>query len=128
LQASVFGIAAGAAMLLLAVGVAGIVAGSVRRRWREVGIRSALGASAARVVHMLVADHLRPAIAGIAAGLLAAWWMKEALRSLLYKLEPGDPSLWAAAVGFITLVVAIAAWLPARRAAQADPAMVLRAE
>lgn len=128
LQASVFGIAAGAAMLLLAVGVGGIVAASVRRRWREVGIRSALGASAARIVQMLVTDHLRPAAAGICAGLLAAWWMKEALRGLLYELDPGDLRLWAAAVAFITLVVVIAAWLPARRAAHADPAMVLRAE
>lgn len=128
LQASVFGIAAGAAMLLLAVGVAGVVGASVRRRWREVGIRSALGASAARVVQMLVTDHLRPAVAGIVAGLLVAWWMKEGLRSLLYELEPGDPRLWTAAVVFISLVVIVAAWLPARRAAHADPALVLRAE
>ena len=127
-QASLFGIAGGAAALLLAVGVAGIVATSVRRRWREAGIRSALGASGGRIVRMLVADHLRPAALGIALGLVASWWMKEALRSLLYQLEPGDLRLWAAASALVVLVVVIAAWLPARRAAHADPAMVLRAE
>lgn len=128
LQASVFGIAAGAALALLVVGVAGIVAASVRRRWREVGIRSALGATGSHVVRMLVADHLRPAVTGIIVGLLVAWWLKGALEGLLYELEPGDSRLWAAAVAFITVVVALASWLPARRASRVDPALVLRAE
>ena len=127
-QASLFGIAGGAAALLLAVGVAGIVASSVRRRWREAGIRAALGASGGRIVRMLVADHVRPAAFGIALGLLASWWIKEALRSLLYQLEPGDLRLWAIASALVVAVVIVAAWLPARRAASVDPALVLRAE
>ena len=127
-QASIFGITGGAALLLVSVGVAGIVAGSVRRRWREAGIRSALGASGGRIVRMLIADHLRPAAAGIALGLVGSWWMKDVLKRFLYELQPGDLRVWAAASALILLVVTLAAWLPARRAAQADPAMVLRAE
>lgn len=127
-QASVFGTAAAAAVLLLSVGVAGIVATSVRRRWREIGIRSALGASSGRIVRLLVADHLRPAAAGIALGLLGGWWIKDVMRTFLYQLEPGDGRVWALASVFIVIMVTIAAWLPARRAAEADPAMVLRIE
>ena len=127
-QASLFGIAAGAALLLLSVGVAGIVATSVRRRWREAGIRSALGASGGRIVRMLIVDHLRPAAAGIVAGLLASWWGKNLLARLLYELEPGDLRVWALASGLLLAVVVVAAWLPARRAARVDSALVLRAD
>lgn len=127
-QASVFGAAALAAVLLLSVGVAGIVATSVRRRWREVGIRSALGASSGQIVRMLVSDHVRPAAAGIMLGLLVSWWTKDIMRTFLYQLEPGDLRVWAVASFLIVIVVTIAAWLPARRATTADPAMVLRTE
>jgi ABC-type lipoprotein release transport system permease subunit len=77
---------------------------------------------------MLIADHLRPAASGIALGLAGSWWTKEVMRRFLYQLEPGDPRIWAAASGLILVVVTLAAWLPARRAAATDPAMVLRAE
>lgn len=127
-QASLFGVAAAAALLLLSVGVAGIVATSVRRRWREAGIRSALGATSGSIVRLLVADHLRPAALGIAAGLLVSWWAKELLTRLLYELEPSDLRIWTLASATILAVVILAAWWPARRAADADPSLVLRAD
>jgi ABC-type antimicrobial peptide transport system permease subunit len=127
-QASLFGVAAAAALVLLAVGVAGVVATSVRRRWREAGIRSALGASRSDIVGMLIADHARPAAVGMTAGLLASWWAKGLLSRLLYNLEPSDLRVWALASSVILAVVLLSAWLPARRAAHAEPSLVLRAD
>lgn len=127
-RATLFAVAGASALVLLAVGVAGIVAASVRGRWRETGIRAALGASRGRLVRLLVADHLRPAAAGVLIGLALSWWARSLLVAFLYQLDPDDSRIWAAASALILLTVTAAAWLPARLAAHADPAVVLRAD
>jgi ABC-type antimicrobial peptide transport system permease subunit len=123
-----FALAGGAALLLVAVGVAGLVATSVVRRMREIGIRAALGARRRQLVSMIVLDHLRPSIAGVLLGGLASWWASGLLRSFLYGIEAHEPLVWAAAIATLLMVSAIAAWLPARRASAVDPIVVLRAE
>lgn len=124
----VFGVAGGAALVLAAVGIAGLVATGVARRLREIGIRAVLGARRRQLVNMLVLDHLRPAIIGVAFGLLASWWVSRLVRAFLYEIEPHEPWVWAAAVLTVLCVVIFVAWIPARRAGTADPAAVLRTE
>lgn len=127
-RAIMFTLAGASALVLVAVGVAGLVATGVARRVREIGIRAALGAARGQLVRMIVLEHLRPALAGLALGLLASWWAARLVRSFLYQLDAHDPLVWAAATTVLLLAVIVAAWLPARRASAVDPMDVLRAE
>lgn len=123
-----FGVGAAAAMLLLAVGVAGLVAMNVARRMKELGIRTALGAQRAALGRLIVFDHLRPVAAGAAAGLAACWWITRLLTSFLHGLDAHEPSIWILAVATLFVTTAVAAWLPASRAARVDPIGVLRTD
>ncbi|HJU44653.1 MAG TPA: ABC transporter permease [Vicinamibacterales bacterium] len=123
-----FGVAAAAGLTLLAVGVAGLVAMGVARRVREVGIRLTLGARRTAIDRMIVADHLRPVIAGALTGLIASWWTTKLLAGFLYGFAPHDPRIWATASALLLMVAVMAAWVPARRASAIDPAVILRAE
>jgi predicted permease len=125
---ALFALAGGAALLLVAVGVAGLVATSVARRVREIGIRTALGARRRQLVSMIVLEHLRPSIAGVLAGALASWWASTLLGAFLYGIDAHEPLVWTAAIATLVGVSAIAAWLPARRASAVDPIVVLRVE
>jgi predicted permease len=121
--------AGGAALLLSAVGLYAVVAFAVGRRTREIAVRMSVGAPGGRVVRRFVADGLRLAAVGVAAGLPAALLGLGALPVL----DPDFPALPAGPVAAITAIAVIAtalvaAWLPARRAAAVDPAAVLRAE
>jgi len=128
LQAMLFGIAGGAGLLLLAVGIGGLAAMGAARRVREMGIRSALGARSAQLVGMMVFEHLRPSLAGVAIGLLASWWTTRLVSAYLYEVDVHEPVVWVAATATLVLVAAIGGWLPAQRAARVDPMIVLRAE
>jgi putative ABC transport system permease protein len=123
-----FSVAGGAGLLLLAVGVIGVVAGGVARRVREIGIRSALGAQQSALTMMIVLEHLRPVILGVAIGLLLSWWSTRLLSTFLYQIDPHEPSVWAGAAVLLLLAAASAAWIPARRASAVDPVGVLRAD
>ncbi len=115
------------AILLAAIGMVGVIANSVSRRVRETGIRMALGARGPQVRNRLVAEGLRLAVAGTAAGLIASFFLSRVLASLLRGVGPRDPATLVA-VAITTLVVAaVACYLPARRAARVDPARALRA-
>lgn len=123
-----FGTAAAAALLLVAVGIAGIVATGVAQRVRELGIRAAIGASRASLTRMMVLDHLRPIAAGAVCGLVASWWAVQFIAAFLYGITPHEPVVWVATTASLLFVGASAAWLPAHRASSADPAIILRAE
>ena len=123
-----FGVAAAAGLTVLAVGIAGLVAMGVARRVREVGIRLTLGARRAMISRMIVADHLRPVLAGAVLGLIASWWATNLLSGFLYGLAPHDARIWATASALLLIVAAVAAWIPARRAGAVDPAVILRVE
>ncbi|HSM59550.1 MAG TPA: FtsX-like permease family protein, partial [Longimicrobiales bacterium] len=119
---------AGAALLLAAVGIYGVISYGVTRRYREMGIRLALGADAGRVRRLVVRGGLVMAVAGIAVGLAGALALTRVLGSFLFDVTPTDPVTFAGTTALLAAVALLASWLPARRAARADPVTVLRAE
>ncbi len=121
----VFGVIA---LLLASIGVYGVVAQAVSRRQREIGIRMALGAQGPSVVRLVVGHALRATIAGTALGLVAFLLASRLVRARLYDVRATDPLILAAAVATLLLAAFLAAWLPARRAAQVDPMTALRIE
>jgi hypothetical protein len=127
-RAVLFGAAGGAALLLLTVGVVGLVATTVSQRVREIGIRAALGATSRRLTSATVFELMRPMAAGLAAGVIASWWLVSLVARHLYQITPHDPRVWTAVVLGLLVTSALAAWLPARRAGRVDPAVVLRVE
>jgi putative ABC transport system permease protein len=93
-----------------------------------MGIRLSLGAEEGRLVAVVVARRLGAALLGTAAGLLLAIWTGRFLASLLFGVQAFDPITYAGVALFLTLVAALASWLPARRIAGLDPSRVLRAD
>jgi putative ABC transport system permease protein len=117
---------AGAALLLAAIGVYGMLSYSVSSRMREIGVRVALGADAGRVMALVLREGLRLAAIGATIGLAASAVMGRLAQSLLPDAPLWDARLIAVA-GFVMLVVsAVAAFVPARRASAVDPMVVLR--
>jgi putative ABC transport system permease protein len=119
---------AGAALLLAALGVYGIVAYSVSQRSREFGIRVALGAKPAQIIRMVVGQNLRVVLIGLAIGLLTAIPATRLLRGLLYQVGPNDPATFVAIGTMLAVVAIVASYLPARRGTQVDPVVTLKAE
>jgi ABC-type antimicrobial peptide transport system permease subunit len=118
----------GLATGLAVMGLYGVMSYMVMRRAREIGIRIALGAMRGRVIWIVMREVLMLAGAGIAVGLPAALLLSKLVRNQLYGIEPQDPGSIAAAVVLLSLVAAIAGYIPAWRAANYDPARVLRWE
>jgi putative ABC transport system permease protein len=116
------------ALALAAVGIYGVTAYSVSWRTREMGIRIALGARPSRVAATVLRDAMLIVSAGLALGLIAAAAGSRVMESLLYEMAPTDARVYALVAGLVALASAWAVWLPARRAARADPSEVLRAE
>ena len=119
---------AGVALVLTVVGLYASIAYTVSQRTREIGIRIALGASSRAVSRLVLADGLRLAVAGLAAGALIAAAATRALSSLLYGVEPTDPATFAAIAFLVAAITLAASWIPARRAVRVDPVDALRAE
>jgi predicted permease len=116
------------AVLLACVGIYSVVAFSVARRRNEMGVRMALGATAPQVVGMVVREMAKLVVVGVVAGLALAAFIAPALRSLLIGIQPLDARTFATVSAIVAAVALVTAWLPARRAAEANPAAVLRAE
>jgi predicted lysophospholipase L1 biosynthesis ABC-type transport system permease subunit len=119
---------AGVALLLAAVGIAGLVAYRVTHQVREIGIRLALGATDARVVARFVWEGGRLVLLGVAVGTVGALGLTRLLGSMLAGTSPTDPAAFTAVVAGMFGVGLAAAWLPARRASRVDPLTALRAE
>jgi ABC-type antimicrobial peptide transport system permease subunit len=99
---------------------------TVSRRTREIGIRIALGARASQVATHIVQEAGAVVVTGLAMSAPLVWWLGRYVRSQLYGIEPADPwTLGAAATGLLA-VAALAAGIPARRAARVDPMTALR--
>jgi len=114
------------ALLLAAVGVYGVTTYSVSQRVREIGIRMALGASPGAMRRMVLRNALGMAIAGAVFGLVASLALSRLLTSMLFGIHPGDPLTFLSVTAPLMGVVVAACWLPARRATQVDPQIVLR--
>jgi predicted permease len=119
---------AGVGLALAVVGLYGLTAFEVRRRFREIGIRVSLGADPARMSGMLVRDGMALAALGLAAGLVLTGWLSRWLESLLFQTSTRDPLTWIVVVGTLMATAALAAWIPARRATRVDPREVLTTE
>ncbi|HEX5069731.1 MAG TPA: ABC transporter permease [Vicinamibacterales bacterium] len=122
---SVFG---GAALLLAAIGIYGLMAYSVAQRRQEIGIRLALGAQLSTVRRMVIVQGMALAIVGAAVGIAASLWLARFMTGFLFQTGERDPLIFSI-TPVVLLVVALAAvWLPALRASRVDPVKALRAE
>lgn len=119
-------IAGSAALLLGVIGVYSVLSYTAAERTREFGIRLALGAAPARVGAMVLGDGMRLVTLGVLAGLLGALSLVRFLRSLLYNVAPRSLSEFAGATLLLVTVTLVATIVPARRAAETDPAAALR--
>jgi len=116
----------GLALLLAGVGLYGVMSAAVAQSSRELGLRMALGATAANLLRLVLSRGLRLTAAGILFGAIAALGLTKLLGSLLYNVSPYDPWLFGSALAAMTVTAVAACLLPAWRAARTDPARILR--
>ena len=116
------------ALVLSAVGTYGVVAYSITERVREIGIRMALGASAERVLGMVLRQGLALGVAGVVIGVAGAALITRLMGTLLFGVKPVDAGTFAAVSGLMLVVACAAAYVPAKRATRVDPLTALRAE
>lgn len=114
------------ATVMAALGLYGVLTYTIAQRTREIGLRMALGADSATVGAMVLRQMARMTLVGVGVGLLAAFGLGVAARSLLYGLDGFDPLVAASAVGVLTIVAMAAALAPAMRASRIDPMRALR--
>jgi predicted permease len=122
---TVFG---GAALLLAAIGVYGLMSYAVAQRTQEIGIRLALGAERRQVRNMVIVQGMSLAVAGVAIGLVAAVALSRLIESLLFGVTARDPGVFVAVPAVLTAVALLAVWLPALRATRINPIDALRCE
>jgi predicted permease len=123
---TLIGLLGGVALLLGAIGVYGVVSHFVRQRTREWGVRLALGLPPQHMVRYVLGRGMMLVFTGVLVGVVGALTCARVLQSLLYHVAVTDPGSFAIAAGVLIVVGALAAWLPARRAARTDPMIALR--
>jgi len=128
LQMLILVLFAGCSCLLAAVGLYGVMAWQVAERTHEIGVRLALGAGKGDVMRMVVRRGMTLATVGIAAGLVASALLTRLMTSLLFEVDPLDPSVLAVAVAGFAAVALVANVFPAMRAMRVDPVVTLAAE
>ncbi len=116
------------ALLLAMAGIYGVMAYSVARRTREIGVRLALGATAGNVLRLVLAQGMLTAAAGVVAGIACSLVLTRALQSQLFDVSATDAATFAAVVLVLSVVAFLASFLPARRATRVDPMVALRCE
>jgi putative ABC transport system permease protein len=118
----------GLGVVLAVVGIYGVIAYFVTRRTREIGVRMALGATRRDVIRLVLQQAFWPVGLGIAAGLIASLVATRLLRNQLFDVGPTDPVTFAVVAAALTLVALMASFIPALRAAGADPTDALRSQ
>jgi ABC-type antimicrobial peptide transport system permease subunit len=117
-----------AALLLAAAGIYAVLAGTVAERSREIGVRSALGASRRDIIALVAGQGLRLTGLGTVIGLAAAVVATQALVSMLFGVSRLDPITYGAVIALLVVTAAVACIVPAWRAVRVDPVTTLRAE
>jgi ABC-type antimicrobial peptide transport system permease subunit len=125
-NAFLLGIFGAAALLLATIGLYAVMAAYVRQRDREIAVRVALGATAANVRRLVLAEALRLSGLGAAAGLAGAACATRAVRAMLFEIDPLDPTTLLGAALLLIAASALAAYIPVRRATRIDAVAALR--
>jgi putative ABC transport system permease protein len=128
LMATLSGFFGGLAALIATIGLYGVMSYMVARRKNEIGIRMALGADRGHVVRMVIGEAAVLLAAGVAVGLVIAVLAARTAATLLFGLQPGDPSTLAMAAAGLGVVAMVASYLPALRASRLEPTEALREE
>ncbi|HMC56572.1 MAG TPA: ABC transporter permease [Gemmatimonadaceae bacterium] len=128
LMGNVLGTFAALALAMACVGLYGVVSYAVSQRTREIGVRVALGATRGTVLRLVLGHGTRLVMAGIAAGLVAAYFAMRILQTLLYGVHATDPMTFGIVALGLTAVALLAAAIPSRRATRVDPIIAMRAE
>ena len=116
------------ALVLAATGIYGVLSGSVSERMREIGVRTALGASRSNILALVVRQGMALTGIGVSIGLGGAVAASHALVTLLFGVSRLDPITYAGVTALLAGVSVVACWVPAWRAARVDPSFTLRAE
>jgi predicted permease len=116
------------AVLLSAIGIYGVLAGSVAERTREIGVRSALGATRGSILALVLRQGLSLTALGVVIGLIGGAFASRALVTLLFDTSRLDPGTYGGVGALLIGVALLACWVPAWRAARVEPAVALRAE
>jgi putative ABC transport system permease protein len=124
----IVGLFASIALLLAIAGVFGVMAYSVSRRTREIGVRVALGASSRNVLALVLGQGVRTALIGVVIGVAGSLSLTRGIQSLLFGVTATDPVTFIAAIVLLVMVALLACYIPARRAAKVDPMIALRYE
>jgi ABC-type antimicrobial peptide transport system permease subunit len=127
-QTSLLTAFAGIALVLALVGLYGLMAYSVNRRTREVGIRMALGAQRSDVLLLVLKNAAFLVATGVAMGLVCTWIATRAIKAFLFGVSEHDPTTTAVVIALVMVSGMLAAFVPARRASSTDPMQALRTE
>ena len=114
------------ALVIAAVGIAGVLAFSVSARTNEIGIRMSLGADGLRVQRMILGEGGVLVAVGLVLGVSGALLAARVIRGLLFGVQPHDPATFAAVAAMMAAIGVLACWIPARRAARVDPVVTMR--
>jgi predicted permease len=122
------GLFAFVAISLACIGIYGVMSYAVSQRARELGIRTALGASHGDIIRLVLSSGLKLSVLGIGVGLVAAFFLARLVEKLLFEVKGYDPVVFLAAVALLSVVAALSIYFPARRATKVDPMIALRCE
>jgi ABC-type antimicrobial peptide transport system permease subunit len=114
------------ALLIGAGGIYSVMSSIVAQQTREIGIRTALGATRSRIAAVVLSDAVRQVAIGLVIGLAVAWAFSGAVSSLLFGVRATDPALYGLVAAMLALTGIAAAWVPARRASRVDPIVALK--
>ena len=125
---AIIGVFAGLALVLASIGLYGVISYSVRQRTREIGVRMAFGASETTIMRLVLGRALALGLAGVGAGIVAAFFSTRTVSSLVYGISTVDPVTFLSVPLVLVVVTVVATYLPARRAMRVDPVEALRDE